>query len=466
MKADLDVIVVGAGLAGLVSAYELSRAGHKVLILEAQDRPGGRVKTLRKEFSHGLLGEAGARFIPDLHKRTLEYATHFKLTTDMLPGESQRYYFRGMDQHAVLKKINQPWPSPIPLSLTEEEKHLGINGIISKYVGPALKEIGDPTAPDWPGPTLKKYDNMSFIQLLLNQPHPPSHGAIDLIRPTLWWGSQENLNRVSALWMLRQLVIGFPTQKYLYTIRGGMDRLPKEFAKRLAGKVRYRSPVVKIQQSANSVKVTYLQNGQQGTLTTSRVICALPFSLLRKIKTKPDFSPEKRQAIEQLTYASVARVYLQCSTRAWPEDLVTFTDLPIQNLLNTTILHRGGRQILDSYISGDQAQIVAGLGKADRAAFVLGQAQLAHPDIVKYYERGADYCWDEDPWARGAYPFCKPKEMFRFKLDLISRPEGRVHFAGDHASSRPGWIEGAIESGHRAACEIDPTIDQRVTNTK
>ncbi len=461
MRTDQEVIVVGAGLAGLVSAYELRRAGHKVLVLEAQDHPGGRVKTLRTQFSRGLLAEAGARFIPDRHKLTLGYVKRFRLTVVPLPDKGMRYYFLGMDQHTVIKKMDQPWSRVIPLSLTDEERTSGLTGIIKQYVEPALADLGDPMAPDWPPEGLKKYDDVSFLQFLMNQRTPPSRGAIDLIRPFLWWGSREDLDTVSALWMLRQFIVGFPTDKHLYTIPGGMDALPKAFANHLAGTICYRSPVVKIKRVANSVKVTYRQSGKQHTLTADRVICALPFSLLREMKVEPRFTTEKRQVIEQLSYASVARVFLQCRKRAWPPDLATYTDLPIQNLLDATLLQSGERKILESYMSGDQARTIARLKKSDRVPFVLGQAQLVYPEIARSYEQGDDICWDEDPCARGAYPFFRPKEMFRFTQDLVARPEGRVHFAGDHTSSRPGWMEGALESARRAANEVSKALKAR-----
>lgn len=453
MRTHYDVIVVGAGLAGLTSAYELSSAGHKVLLLEAQKHPGGRVKTLRVEFSHRLFADAGAHFIPDRHKLVLSYAKQFRLPVVPLPDKGIRYHLLGMNE-GVLIEFGKSWPSPIPLALTDDERKLGLSGIMEAYLGPAMMELGDPTSPDWPPPPLKKYDHVSFLQFLKNRPSPPSEGAIDLIRPFLWWGSREDLDSISALSVLCQQAIGFASDRHVYAIKEGMDALPKAFANCLAGKISHNSAVVAIRQGARSVTITYRRSGKKHTLSADRVICAIPFSTLRDITIEPRLDSQKREAVEQLSCTSVARVFLQCAQRAWPVNGATFTDLPAQNFLEPTLVQRGTRKILESYISGMHAKTISQLDKRDRIPFVLGQAQLVYPDIVKSFERGAHVCWDEDPWSGGAYSFFKPGEMFKFSQELLARPDGRVHFAGDHTSSRPGWMEGAIESGRRAAHEV------------
>jgi len=91
------VIIVGAGLAGLSAAYELTRAGHDVTVLEAQTRAGGRVFTLREPFSDGLYAEAGAMYIPDTHDLTLHYVKEFNLSLDLriTPDLSYVNYVRG-----------------------------------------------------------------------------------------------------------------------------------------------------------------------------------------------------------------------------------------------------------------------------------------------------------------------------------------------------------------------------------
>jgi monoamine oxidase len=89
----------------------------------------------------------------------------------------------------------------------------------------------------------------------------------------------------------------------------------------------------------------------------------------------------------------------------------------------------------------------------ERIEVALSQVEQVFPGARKHYERGASKSWDEDPWARGAFSYFRPGEMMPFVAQL-PRPEGRVHFAGDHTSLWSGWMQGAIESGRRAAREV------------
>src|ERR1700739_1105494 len=173
------VLIVGAGLAGLVAGYEMAEAGHDVTILEAQLRPGGRVQTLREPFSDGLYAEAGAARIPDNHDLTLHYVKQFGLTlVPFFPNKLSMVYLIGG------KRIKAPsWSdldlAQVPLNLTAEERRLGMSGLLRKYLGDALNDIGDPRAPDWPTGSAKIYDSMTMAQFLRER--GASHGATELI---------------------------------------------------------------------------------------------------------------------------------------------------------------------------------------------------------------------------------------------------------------------------------------------
>jgi len=152
-----------------VAAYELTQAGHDVTILEAQLRPGGRVLTLREPFSDGLYAEAGAARIPDNHDLTLHYVKHFGLTlVPFYPDKLARVFvLRG-------KRIRiQPGTeldlSQVPFELTAEERRLGMSGLLQKYLGGALRAMGDPSVPDWPSGSAKAYDNISMPEFLRQQ---------------------------------------------------------------------------------------------------------------------------------------------------------------------------------------------------------------------------------------------------------------------------------------------------------
>src|SRR5262249_39769839 len=114
------------------------------------------------------------------------------------------------------------------------------------------------------------------------------------------------------------------------------------------------------------------------------------------------------------------------------------------------------RGILESYTAGPQARLMASMKESERIGTTLAGVEKIYPTIREYFEGGASHSWDEDEWARGAYTWFRPGQMTSL-LPHIARPEGRVHFAGEHASNWPGWMQGALEAGNRVAREINET---------
>jgi len=445
------VVVIGAGLAGLAAAYELNEAGHDVTVLEARAYSGGRVHTLREPFSDGLYAEAGAVFIPSHHDLTMKYVRLFDLPLLSVPPRAMAhlYYIRGKRIFPA-SDANIDWP----LDLTPEEKALGPNGMWQKYIGAALKEMGDAAAPDWPPESLKKYDQMSFAEFLRRRGASPD--AIALLRLGYYdlWG--DGIDTSSALGLLRDAALR-QNERRSYTIKGGNDLLPKAFARHLKEKIRYNAPVVRIEHDPQGVRVAFREGGEHHRLTADHLVCAIPFSVLRRVETAPKFSPDKQKAIEQLPYTSVVRVYLQTRRRFWREQGLpgaANTDLPVMWLWEPTFNQSGTRGILESYMAGPSARKVTAMKGSERIDFTIEQMEKVYPGLRENFEKGTSKSWDEDEWARGDYCWFKPGQMTSL-LPHIARPEGRVHFAGEHASAWPGWMQGALESGRRAAQEVN-----------
>ena len=446
------VVVIGAGLAGLSAAFELTQAGHDVTILEARTRPGGRVLTLREPFSDGLYAEAGGMYLNDAYHHLMRYAKLFDVPLDPLyPSKlASLYYIRGK-RLKIKAGENVDWP----LSLTPEEKTLGVDGLWQKYVSAVPQDIGDPTSADWPPASLKKYDEMTFSEFLRSRGASPD--AVALLRLGYLDAFGDGIDSVSALQFLRDAAL-YQNAKQGYVIKGGSDLLPKAFAARLADRIYYGAPVVKIERSAQQVQVIFLQAGAPQALAADYLVCAIPFSVLRHIEVSPPFSPEKQRVIGRLAYTSIARVYLQSRRRFWIDEGVrgsAHTDQPgMTAILEQPINQPGTRGILESRAAGPQGRRVAAMKEGERMAFALGQMERIHPGIREHFEGGTSKCWDEDEWARGDYTWFKPGEMISF-LPHVARPEGRVHFAGEHTSAWTASMEGALESGNRAAREIN-----------
>ena len=353
----VDVIVVGAGLSGLVAAYELVRAGHDVRVLEASDKIGGRAQTLREPFDDGLIAETGPARIPPSHDLTLGYIDHFGI-------ETSPFY-------------------------TQEGEYL----IVS------------------------------------------DEGARQRYEPNDFLSGRETWLKI-------------PT---------GTDALPTAFADALGDRVRTGSPVTKVIRDDNGVVATYGNGGE--TLRGSHLICTVPLTVIDKIEFEPVLSEEKRAAFEALPYTDVTRVYVQYSQRIWEEDGLNGWGLSYlagyQEIWHPTWNQEGPRGILMSYMFGGMAR---GIAAMDRDAIVtdfIGRYEGLFPGSRDVAEHGTFFAWEHQPWIGAAFASYRP--FFSDSPELAS-PEGPIHFAGEHASGHRGWMQGAFESGLRAASEIDATV--------
>ena len=445
------VIVLGAGLAGLAAGEALAQAGHEVTILEASARAGGRVRTLREPFADGQHAEAGALFVPSNHDLTLSTLKRFGLSLEPATPwfEARLTYVRG-------RRVVTNWDANVqwPFELTPEERALGRLGMWHKYLIEAVAALGDVTAPGWaPDPKLEALDRMSAAEFLRSR--GASAEAVALLRVGYLDMSGDGIDSYSALQMLQQLALT-QTARQRYTVSGGTDLLPQAFAARLAARIRYASPVVRIEPGETSASVVIGQEGRHQRLTADHVVCTLPFPVLRRIEISRPFSPQKTRAIEQLPYKSIARVFLQFGRKAWTAEnlyVLTTTDLPVKWVFEHTVNQPGRRGILEAQAYGAEARRLCGMPEGERIAFALQQLEQIFPGVRADYERGTSICWDDEPRARGAYAYFRPGQMLSF-LPHLARPEGRVHFAGEHTSAWPGWMQGALESGLRAAREI------------
>ena len=436
------VIVIGAGLAGLSAAYELRQAGHDVTILEAQTRVGGRVSTLRDFFSDGLYAELGATFISDVHDLTIKYSKLFNL--ELVPANNKLpsvYYLRGK---RYVNKGAVDWQ----LDLTAEEKRLGLDGLWGKYVSPVVAEMGNPASVDWSDAPFRKYNEITLGEFLRKRGASADAVALMNLGYESEFGDAFQVLRNDAL---------HKNQTGEFSIKGGNDQLPKAFAAKLSDKILYGCQVIKIEHDARQVRVTFLQGGAAQTMSADNLVCAVPFTLLRRIEITPKLSTEKRLGIEQMPYLSVSRVFLQSRKRFWINEGtsgVAATDLTSMKLRHATMIQSGRRGILNSYNEGENSRRITAMSEPERLKTVLDDIEKIYPGMRENYEGGRSKCWDEDSWSRGAFSVYDVGQMKTF-VPFISRPEGRIHFAGEHTSRWTGLMQGALESGIRTAREIN-----------
>jgi len=196
----------------------------------------------------------------------------------------------------------------------------------------------------------------------------------------------------------------------------------------------------------------FLENGARHTLSADRILCAVPFSLLRNIELPASFPERKLNIIKTLRYDSVSRVYLQTRKRPWEEKGLSgfaLTNDAVE-IWQPTWNQPGPRGILMTYARPGAAERIAAMKDNDRISTTLTQLDQWFPGLREDFERGAAKCWMEDEWSRGAWSFVGPRDYV-----AASAPVGRIHFAGEHLSPWFSWMQGALDSGLRAVKEIN-----------
>ncbi|MHC4768115.1 MAG: flavin monoamine oxidase family protein [Planctomycetota bacterium] len=439
------VIVVGAGLSGLVCTFELVRAGHDVVVLEARHRAGGRVRTIRS-FADGMYGEAGAARIPKNHELTLGYAQEFGLeVAPFYPDKLALVHFmRG--KRVRLGPDGTADLSDYPIETTARERALGVPGIWGPAVGDLIPELGDPRNPKWPLGPARQYDGMTWAEFLRQR------GVSDEVAAVMGLGF--NSSTRSAAWVLREIALA-EQKTDLLKIVGGNDRLPLAFAARLSKHIRYGAQVRRIEQIETGCTVFFDRAGGRESLHGDRVVCTLPFPIVREIEISPGVSPAKRRAIQEMSYGSLSRASIQVGRKVWEDEGFNGfarTD-QVSEIFHPTWGHAGPRGVIQLYMKPNLSRRVGELDADARIEFALDRIEEVFPGVRDHAEGGTCICWDKDPHTKCTIASLDPGQLAGL-LPHAGTPEGRIHFAGEHTSAWHGWMQGALASGLRAAREV------------
>jgi monoamine oxidase len=448
------VIVIGAGMAGLVAAYELDREGHDVLVLEAQNRVGGRVYTLR-DFAPGLYAEAGAMRLPRAHDLTLKYCELFGLTLRPFVMGNPNGLVHVGGQRMTLAEA-QASPERLPFSLADAERGRTADAMWEE----AIADLRTMVEQDWDAGwerIVAEFDQFSLFEFLRHRGF--SDGAIEYYAVMNF--VEADMHNAFVEVLREDLGKAYVDMQ---EVVGGSDLLPRAFFDRLQGRVRLGAEVYALDQDEDSVTVHFKTEAGRFTETAEYAVCTLPFPVLRTVEVLAPFSHEKQRAIRQLNYHASTKILFQVSKRIWEtEDGIrggaTVTDLPIRRLNYPTPDPANERGILlASYTWGQDALQWGAMDEETRLEEALDDVSRIHPGIRDVYEAGASHAWYGDRYARGAFALFAPEQQSELQADIV-KPEGRIHFAGEHCSLYHAWIQGALESGIRAATAIHEAAD-------
>jgi monoamine oxidase len=446
------VVVLGAGLAGLAAALQLQKSGYDVTVVEAQDIPGGRVKTIRAPFKNGGYAEAGAIRIYDNHRWTMKYVKQMGLESKLAAYDddvgAKLWYLQG-------KRFTTPkgeWPLQ---GLTAQEKANPF-AMIGPYWGPGLQAVGDALHPDYPAAAARALDHHSMDEFFKKQ------GASDAW-VEIMHAEEADFSRMSALAVTA--VVGAANDgghPKTFGLAGGNDQLPKAMAAALGDRVKYNAVVHKLAHDADGVVVTVGDASGQQEIEADHCVCTLPFPLLRKIAITPAFSARKMEAIGKYDLVDIARVSMQTKSRFWRNDPVgplgglnmIGTDTQAGRIWNTSALQPDPQMgMLHAYMFDQQAGAFSAVPTGEREKHCLRMVSEFLPQLPSEVTASYVKVWSEDPWQLGAFAWPKPGEFHRI-WPAARQAEGRVHFGGEHTSVWIGFQNGALESGERCANEI------------
>jgi monoamine oxidase len=431
------ILVAGAGLAGLAAAHDLVELGARVTVVEARARVGGRVWTVRDGFTEGQHAEAGGDIIDEGQDaiRQLAATCGLRLVRILRSGfayvridKSGRPRIRPQSAMRGWNRLDEALGAVIePYHLAEQRWDTPITAAIARRsVASWLDDIKADdelraTATGLRGFFLADPDELSLIALVDQ------------------FGSDDS-----------------PAGGPMYRIEGGNDRLASALAAKLGDRLRLATDVVAVSQRGPSVRVAVRDARGQSQVTCDYAILAVPATIVRRIPFTPSLPAQQHDAFARLKYGRATKTLLQFSNRFWraPGRPRAFgSALPIGAVMEGNEEQRGQSGILCLLAGGgasDATQAIVAKDGPGALAQELDWLGSKRAEIIA----SRQVVWEADPHARGGYAFFDPA----FPPELrawLSRPAGRVFFAGEHTSIRwQGYMNGAIESGRRAAAEI------------
>lgn len=461
-----SVVVLGAGLAGMLAAYELAKAGYKVLILEYQDRPGGRNYSVRGgdkivevggseqtcTFSAGNYLNPGPWRIPHHHRTLLHYCKAFGVElepfvqmnhnvfvhrTGAFGGKPQRYKelavdFKGHVSELLSKSLNA--------------------GALDDKVGKEDKEKLLLAMREWG----VLDDNLAYTSSLKvsgqrGYDQPPGGGVGGAPTPSKVNGLSDVL--ASNVWTQMGFYFNYVMQTTMFQPKGGMDMIGKGFAKQVGNMIRYNAKVTKVAQGAKGVTVSWedLKTGQVSETKADWCVCTIPLPVLSQLDVQ--VGPKMKAAIRAVPYNGQLKIGLEMRRRFWEEDYSiygghSFTDqaIGLVSYPNNNFFQDGPAVLVGAFASNAGALQLTGMTPEQRIEAALAQGSVFHPaEYRKEFASGVSFAWSRQPWILGCTSRWTEESRAAHYQNLVAL-DGRIVLAGEHATYYGGWMEGSLLS--------------------
>ena len=460
------VMILGAGVAGLSAAYELSRAGYDCTVLEARDRVGGRTWTIRRDtsieladgsrqvcdFDSELYWNAGPARLPSHHQAVLGYCREFGVPLEVEVNTS-----RG----ARLFNPAANSGHPIEMRQAVNDTRGAISELLAKAIDRgALDEELSKSDRERMLAFLKRYGDLSPDLLFRGSTRsgyktlPGAAGEVGSARDPV----PLPVLLDADMWAGMLIEESFDFQATMFQPVGGMDRLPAAFAKRLGGVVHLATEVTALQRRDSGVRITTLnrRTGKRAAFTAAYCIVTIPLKVLSGIEA--DFAPQTRAAIRAVEYSDAVKIAWQ-SRRFWETDDQIYGGISWVKGPTAMVWYPSDRFfsqkgiLLGGYATRDDAAALATRPLPEQLAASRAAVEALHPGRSHELDKGLAVAWSKVPYSLGITPRYRPDQEADYTL--LNEPDGPFYFAGEHLSHVGAWQEGAILSARRAIAMID-----------
>ena len=429
------VVVIGAGFAGLTAAYELSRAGADVTVLEARNRVGGRVLSFTDLVPGGAM-EGGAELIGTNHPIWMDYKERFGLSfVDMTEEDAESPIVLGGRR----------------LSAAESEKLWEDMTAALAGLNADAAKIPDPFA-CWTAPDAAAWDKRSLADWIAAQPIPDlckagvdAQMVADNGVVTAWQSYLGNLAMIKGGGVEK-----FWSETEVFRCKGGSQQLAQKLATAIgSARVHLRQPVSAITVGDRGVVVSAGATKHE----CDYAVLAVPPLTWNRIAFTP-----RLHVSDTPQMGSNVKFLMKTGSQFWRGSRLSpdsFGDGPVHLTWHTTEHQKVAGAGVVAFSGGPAADTCRGWSPTERTGNYLTALSKVYPGLRASFERGRFMDWPSDPWVKGSYSFPAPGEVTTLGPQLQQPLAGRVFLAGEHTCyAFVGYMEGALQSGARAAKRI------------